>query len=951
MASPAEFAAQAAALVQGGALPLPRARAEALGLAWALKDACYAAWSSEPRRAAVAAGRLLDWLAVLQSARPGEDWREVAALATWTRGIAEVTQGRMADAVPAFDAAAADFAALGLRGPAAQTQVPKIMALGMLGRHAEAQACAERTQAAFVEQGDWLAAAKVGLNLGSLNLRLDSYAPAARHYREAARLFARAGDRQHSVMADIGLADALTALGDLDEAERIYTRAGARAAAHGLPVLQALVHESVALLDLSRGRYGAALAGFERSRAAYEALAMPQHLAIAEKQLADAYLELRLLPEAQRLHRLALAQFDRLQMPDDRAWTLAQLGRGLALLGRAGEADAAFDEALGLFDAQGNAAGRGAVALARAQLAMTRQDGAAALAAAQAAVEAFGQAGADDGAARAALAEAEALCLAGRHAEAGSAFEAALAQARRQRRLAGEVQALVGLASTQQAQGEHSAARAGFESAVGLFEDLRLALPGDEIRRAFFSDQLLPYRALLHYALADHEQAPSPTHAATVLRAADRLRARTLSERLAAGAAEEAPSDDETAALRARVSWLARRAAGLQNDEETASPALRDELQASEQRLLERVRRQRLARGTATGAGGDVVDAGHLVAALGPGEALVEYALEGDELFACLARPGGITVHRRLAPWPAVVQAVQAVRFQLEALRHGAAASLQERLPMLSARCEARLAQVHDLVWAPLAPALEGVQRVLLVAPPPLSALPFAALNDGHAPLAGRLELASVPSAAQAAAGTGLARPAVGGPALVLGESSRLPHAGEEARAVAAAWPGAALRLDGEATVASLRSRTAASAGLLHLACHAQFRADSPSFSALHLADGALTAEQVESLRLSAGVVVLSGCETSGSDEASHAAGGDEWVGLVRAFLLAGAGRVVASLWPVDDRITAGFMARLYAGLAAGRSPAAALRQAQLAVRQAHPHPFHWAAFALFGGW
>ena len=43
-------------------------------------------------------------------------------------------------------------------------------------------------------------------------------------------LFARVGDREHSVMADIGLADALTALGDFDEAMRIYARAAMRAA-------------------------------------------------------------------------------------------------------------------------------------------------------------------------------------------------------------------------------------------------------------------------------------------------------------------------------------------------------------------------------------------------------------------------------------------------------------------------------------------------------------------------------------------------------------------------------------------------------------------------------------------------------------------------------------------------------------------------------------------------
>jgi CHAT domain-containing protein len=58
----------------------------------------------------------------------------------------------------------------------------------------------------------------------------------------------------------------------------------------------------------------------------------------------------------------------------------------------------------------------------------------------------------------------------------------------------------------------------------------------------------------------------------------------------------------------------------------------------------------------------------------------------------------------------------------------------------------------------------------------------------------------------------------------------------------------------------------------------------------------------------------------------------------------------VASLWPVDDRITARFMVGFHLALAQGEAPAAALRKAQLTLREQHPHPFHWAAFALYGG-
>jgi CHAT domain-containing protein len=108
-----------------------------------------------------------------------------------------------------------------------------------------------------------------------------------------------------------------------------------------------------------------------------------------------------------------------------------------------------------------------------------------------------------------------------------------------------------------------------------------------------------------------------------------------------------------------------------------------------------------------------------------------------------------------------------------------------------------------------------------------------------------------------------------------------------------------------------------------------------------------LTVEATESLALRPGIVVLSACETGLAEQGS----GDEMVGLVRAFLVAGAARVLASLWPVDDEITALFMARFYGALRDRQTSAAALRQAQAELMRQHPHPFYWAAFTLHGGW
>jgi CHAT domain-containing protein len=272
---------------------------------------------------------------------------------------------------------------------------------------------------------------------------------------------------------------------------------------------------------------------------------------------------------------------------------------------------------------------------------------------------------------------------------------------------------------------------------------------------------------------------------------------------------------------------------------------------------------------------------------------------------------------------------------------------------MLTARAQARLAQLHALVWAPLADALAGCRRVIVVPHAQLGALPFAALSDGTAaagsdaalPLGERLQLALAPSARLAL--RGLLRPPVAARrVLALGESSQLPHAAREATAVAALFSQADGFVGAQATGAALHAH-AAEADVLHLACHAQFRSDNPRFSALHLADGPFTVDDAETLTLKPCTVVLSACETALADS-GH---GDEHVGLVRAFLVAGASRVLASLWPVDDAVTASFMSTFYGALRAGQPPAAALACAQSVTRKAHAHPCFWGAFALYGAW
>jgi tetratricopeptide (TPR) repeat protein len=933
--TPATAAALARRLLDGGAaLGDADVRADPLALAWALKDLCYEAWHGEPVRAARAADLLQ---AFSEQGLPEVVATEVAALADWTAGIACVTRGRVGEAPALFERAAAGLRAAGRPGPAAETQVPRIMALSMLGRADEAVACALAAQRELLALGNGAAAARVSQNLGSLLLFRDRYAEAAVHFREAAVLFARHRDPARSVLADIGLGNALAAMGDFDEARRIYARARMRAANQGLALQQALVDEATGLLHIARGEFRQALAGFESARRRYEALALPQHVAVAERQLGDAYLELRLRPEALALFQSAQAKFHAQGLVVEEAWALKQRGLAEALLGQP-DAERALAGAAALFAHQGNAVGAAAVALARAELALGRTDASAALASAEVAMQGYEQAGQPAGRLRAEVIRARALLGLGLQAEAGAGFDAALSHARALQQLPEQVRCLTGQGLVAGAGGRLQAAAALFESAIALFEDLRAALPGEEFRNAFLADHLRPYQECLRLALRGGS-------AEDVLQQLDRFRARALDERLHEAVAADV--EPELQALRERLNWLYRRVQRLQ-DEAGAWQPLDEELRQTERELLERTRRARLAGAAAQprdGPAAGTFTLQALQAALQPGDALVEYGLLDGELFACVVTPQQVLLQRRLAAWPQVLDALQAARFQIDSLRHGLA-PLRQHLPVLTRRAQVRLHSLHTLLWAPLEPALLACRRLLVVPHGLLATVPFAALiGDEQEPLGARFQLALVPSAR--AAVRGLQRPPVAAlRALALGDSSRLLHAAGEAQFVAGLFPQGQALVGEAASLPALRA-AAGAADVLHLACHAQFRSDNPRFSALHLHDGALTVDEAESLGLRACTVVLSACETGLADTR----GGDEMIGLARAFLVAGASRVLASLWPVDDAVTLAFMADFYGALGSGAAPAAALQRAQAACRATHPHAYFWAPFTLFGGW
>jgi CHAT domain-containing protein/Tfp pilus assembly protein PilF len=188
----------------------------------------------------------------------------------------------------------------------------------------------------------------------------------------------------------------------------------------------------------------------------------------------------------------------------------------------------------------------------------------------------------------------------------------------------------------------------------------------------------------------------------------------------------------------------------------------------------------------------------------------------------------------------------------------------------------------------------------------------------------------------------------------------RLPSTRLEAEAIVAAAPPANSRkaVDFAASKVNATDAALGQYRYVHFATHALINSTHPELSGIVLSlvdekgenqDGFLLLHEIYNLKLPADMVVLSGCRTALGKEIK----GEGLIGFTRGFMYAGAGRVLVSLWDINDESTAGLMSRLYREML-GRnrlSPTASLRMAQLSLQRSSrwQAPYYWAGFILQG--
>lgn len=907
-------------------------------LAYVLKDICLDGWSSNPQRS-LAASATLRTISQLQTDP------ELNALRHWTQGIEALIKGDMAGAIATLDVARQVFLGLDKPHAAAATEVSKVIALAMLGLYDEAIVCALRARRIFLEHDDLLATGKIEHNIGNLYFRRDQYLEAEKFHTSARDRFIYVNHEKQLATINNCLANTHAVLHKFSSASALYEEAVELAERAGVPVTQAEIEGNIGNFALLRGRYDQALDYLERSRRRYEFLGMPHQSALAEREIADAYLELNLVPEASEIYARVTGTFATLGLRADEARAFASRGRAELLLGNDEAALSALSRARELYRAEENKVGEALVLLTEAQLHHAHGDDDAArelTVHAEADLSAFG------GWHQILLARwlrADIERTLDHNGEAQQLFESVVNDSI----LHGQPQiterAHTGLGLVSLAKGETAAAEGHFRNAIAVTEELRAPLPGEEFKTAFFANKLVPYHELMRICLEAGNARLS--EALTLVESA---RSRALVDSLGAGHeslteprdAFEANLLNQISELREELNYLYKEINQPVNGH--APPReLQQELRERENKVLEITRQLNHRREIVASPLGSF-DLKRLQQQLRENDALVEYAALGDELLAFVVTRDEVHVTRKLSSVSSIAEHLNALRFQIETLRFGARA-IRRHLPTLTQKINVHLRQLHDLLIRPLKTTL--AQRNLIIVPyGALHYLPFQALHDGDKYLIEHCEISYAPSAAilQQCLERGehdLNR------ALLMGVSDeQTPRIANEIQSLSEVFNDAKAFIGESATAEALR-RNSSGAGVVHLACHGQFRSDNPLFSALRLADGWFTVRDAYGLRLDRALVTLSACETG----ANVIAPGDELIGLARGFFSAGARSVLLSLWMVDDETTEQMMVDFYQQTMSGRSLAASLRAAQLKMLEEKLHPFFWSPFVLVGHW
>ncbi len=777
-----------------------------------------------------------------------------------------------------------------------------------LGDYAKALETLGRAWRAMDAAGDKAGAAGALTNMGIAYEHQGDYPKALDCYERALPSMEAIGDKVSAATTLGNLGTVHHLLGDLPKALSLYERAHGAKLALGDRAGAAALLGNIGGIQHRLGDYERALETQERARAAKAALDDKAGAAQSLASIAGVQRSMGNHSEALALYQRALAAFEALDDKPQASIVRGQIGATHLRLGDIPQAESVLKRALSEMEALGN---RGGVIGVLGSLGTLHRK-------------------------RGALGQAL------------TTYERARALLRDTPDPHGHVRVLEGLAALHMLQGDPASAVLAVQEGLSLTTRMAARLAAGEAARARDT-----YVSLYELGVRAASAAGDVSALSSFL---EQGRAGSLREGLGSRGALEAAvipaplRSDLALARHAERAAIGRVGRAQRSGSLRRLRAARKVLDAAQGRVVEVFRRlRREAKAAAALTLADPDELARIQGYLGPSEALLLYGATPDSLL--------VLVVRRASARVVALGKREAVESALAALFAGGEQHVAPEA----------VAGLRKLLITPL--ELDPAATRVLVSPiGRLGYVPFALLLPGreiaYMPSGTTLGLLQAESVGRKNSGTQVL--ALGDPdydgkqaaamqrAAARGALTRLPATRAEVEAI-----GTTRMLGPEASESGLYEalRSQARWRALHLACHGLVDPEQPLLSALALTpdehnDGFLSALEIYPLRVPADLVVLSACET-GKGTIFKTEG---IVGLTRAFMFAGAPRVLCSLWKVDDEATQALMIKFYelwnpSDATKGLGVAAALKQAQAHVRSHDKwrHPYYWAAWVLWG--
>jgi len=823
-------------------------------------------------------------------------------------------------------------------------------------------------------QDRWMLA-RVASNIGATYDNLGDYQLSLENHQHALALRQELGDRAAEALTWNNIGSAYAGLAEYQKALDAYTAALEINRSYDSRWNMAVNLNNIGRIYANLGDRRHALSAYQESLELSRAIKDPRRIAVALNNIANIDAELSDYRKAIELHTEALALRRQAKDPDGEATSLAYLGEAYAAVGETEKARDHFERAVATFREHSNRPKL--VGALRGLGALNRNTG--------------------------------------DYDKSLACLEEALNISREIHDQNGEASVLGELARLDFDRGDLQAAHRLAEESLAAFESLRLRVVSPNLRASLVASARHVQELNIEILQRLHAEQPESGLNAAAFRAAERGRARSLLEVLGESDQEIRRGVDTELLGRERelqriVADKADRHTQLLNrkhsiEEETVSNRELDNLATSLEQIQSQIREKSPQYAALTQPVTlDLQDIQSKV--LDEDTVLLEYELGSEKSFLWAVTSTSITSFE-LPPRTEIESRARRV-YELLTARN--LAPLSETPTARAVRVQesdqsyyTAASRLSELLLGPAARLIKG-KRLLIVAEGVLQYLPFAALPEPgkQAPLMVDHEIITAPSASVLSvlrretsgrdpAGKTLyvvADPVYSANDARVGQRSVVPVAqrapggtdriqsgaegsGEnflrlrfsrtEAEQIANLIPAASTvkALDFDANRDAVLKADLLRFRILHFATHSVIDDERPELSGIVLSlvdragrrqDGLLRLYDVYNMRLNADLVVLSACRTALGQEIK----GEGLIGLTRGFFYAGAPRVLASLWQIDDRTTAAFMRPFYESmLVRHERPAAALRSAQIEMWKTRgwEAPYYWAAFTMQGEW